>query len=226
MRIKPEKSNRRVLRLSVKTIAICATLFISGLIGIIYVYATAQHNSPLVGQIASTNQAPTQSAAPSPIVSSDSPATHTPKTTEPNTVAAPTTPTTQPKKVEPAPKPAPEFEPLQVMSLMAGGDAVCDGRTYKLGIQQAYIFTNASPGTVRWQVEAKQDGVVSIIGSGTIKFAEGEGVYDFNANYKYSIPATGSNSATRLRITYPNDISSQWISPSEALPAGSPCAQY
>lgn len=103
--------------------------------------------------------------------------------------------------------------PLKVIGFIAGTYVSCSG-SGGLGFSYAYINTNVSAaGSIHWQIEERQGGAINIIGTGDTSLAERTGTYQLGGLEQYKVRQVNEDSAIRLHVTSPNDISSIWYTP-------------
>lgn len=106
--------------------------------------------------------------------------------------------------------------PFAIRSVTIYGNNVlsCEIGEGKIYTQYAVITTNyALGGTVSWQLEARQNGTVSVLLSKTGTVADLEGIYETPNLAGYSTPKSSPDSGIRVHVTSPNDIASAWYSP-------------
>lgn len=81
--------------------------------------------------------------------------------------------------------------------------------------QYAVIGTNyAQGGVIIWQLEARQNGAISVLRSGSGTVADMVGAYDTPNLAGSTLNKVSPDAGIRVRVTSPNDIASAWYSPS------------
>ncbi len=212
-----------------QTVVICLLASVFVVTGIAYGYTTFRNDSAHTSQTKTVDEAKADThgeSDPSPTPLVDEP---TSEDNDNDTDSKPvTTPPIQPKTNAPHGTAPEVYRPasLSVTEVRAFGDAYCDGTTYKLGLGSALIFSNGRSGTVQWRIEGQRNGAIETVATGSLQFAENQYTYEFPLYGKhYMTHPISTETGIRFRVTHPNDVSSQWRSPSEILSAESPCAE-
>ena len=209
MKVNQKKLNKFVYR-NRMWIAFTVTLLIVVAAGAIF---TASRQPNLNAEVIATKPTvPAKSSAPS-VVESVAP------------VPTPDSPMAQRSRASNS-KPSVTDPPIptsvQVVGVIAGGSDYCSNG-HKISLSYAYISTNTYPGTVQWQIEARQNGVINIVGSGTAILPSNVGSYEIKNPRSYEATMTGDDTAIRLHVTSPNDVVSKWFTRDLIMRSGSAC---
>ncbi len=202
-----------------------------GLVGTVYAVNSRTNNERNIGISTQTsgpvkNKKNVEDITSSNVATADAPVQSTSTAPSPSTSAVgpsqpPTAKTTAPSSKSQSNDPPPET--LKITGLTVSGQSVCDSGLRRLYLGYAYINTNTYPGTINWQIEARKNNAISIVGSGSANMAMYSGSYEIKNTYDMYTQAVTGDAAIRLHVTSPSDTAPAWFT-AESLAAGSPCA--
>jgi hypothetical protein len=103
--------------------------------------------------------------------------------------------------------------PMKVISVTSYARSAvnCDSYGKTLRIQYVIIMTNhALGGTIRYQLEERQNGAINVLFAGAGSVEDLNGHLETPSLYAYGASGNNADSAIRVHVTSPNDVSSPW----------------